>query len=163
MRLVKECWTSKNTGKLGRKLNTYPIWPYRPASFYLRMNTRFILEIQCYCTPLQFLDLFAVHTWCWTSKYSSHWKVLQLSKSKTCFMKQTLKSFVTFMHLEGDPQNLRMLNDRFKIFFCQLHEYLSQNWCSNGHFEVLSRSKSQLVQKSWQKTQIFPFLFFTIL
>ena len=43
-----------------------------------------------------------------------------------------------------------MLNGRFKTtsghFICQLHEYLSQNLGSNGHFEVLNKSES-LFQK----------------
>ena len=30
----------------------------------------------------------------------------------------------------------------FVVFFWQLHRYLSQNWDSDGHFEVLSVSKS---------------------
>ena len=42
----------------------------------------------------------------------------------------------------------------FKPNFCHLHNYLSQNWCSDGHFKVLNRSKSQLVQKLWHKTQM---------
>ena len=32
-------------------------------------------------------------------------------------------------------------------FFCQLHQNLSKNWDSNGHFEVHSGSESQLDQK----------------
>ena len=32
--------------------------------------------------------------------------------------------------------------DHFWPFFCQLYEHLSQNWGSDGHFEVLNRSKS---------------------
>ena len=37
--------------------------------------------------------------------------------------------------------------DHFVSFFCQLHEYLSQNLGSDVHFEVLNLSKFQLDQK----------------
>ena len=47
----------------------------------------------------------------------------------------------------------------FKPNFRHLHEYLSQNWGSDGHFEALNRSIPQLVQKLWHKAQLFPFLF----
>ena len=36
-----------------------------------------------------------------------------------------------------------------------LHKYLSQNWDSDGHFEVLNGSVSQLVKKLCHKTHIF--------
>ena len=39
--------------------------------------------------------------------------------------------------------------DYFWPFFCHLYVHLSQNWVSDGHFEVFNQSKSQLVQKSW--------------
>ena len=45
-------------------------------------------------------------------------------------------------------------------FFCQLYGYLSQKWDSDGHFQVLNRSKYWLVQRLWHKMQIFPFPFF---
>ena len=58
--------------------------------------------------------------------------------------------YLPYWFLEGDSQNLQMLNGRFKTtsghFICQLHEYLSQNLGSNGHFEVLNKSES-LFQK----------------
>ena len=41
----------------------------------------------------------------------------------------------------------------FWPFFCQLYANLSQNWDSDGHVEVLNKSKSSLVQKLWQKKQ----------
>ena len=43
----------------------------------------------------------------------------------------------------------RPFYDHFWPFFCQLHESLSQNWDSDGHFEVLSVSKSWLDQEQW--------------
>ena len=35
-----------------------------------------------------------------------------------------------------------LFSDHFYPFFCQLHENLSQNWGSDGHFEGLNRSTS---------------------
>ena len=51
------------------------------------------------------------------------------------------------------------LYDLFWPFFSHMYLYLSQNWGSDGHFEVLNRSYLSLVQKLWHKTQIFPFFF----
>ena len=48
--------------------------------------------------------------------------------------------------------------DHFWPYFCPM--YLSQNLGSDGHFEVLNRCKSQLVQKLWHKMKMFPFPFF---
>ena len=48
----------------------------------------------------------------------------------------------------------------FLVIFCQLHEHLSQNLGSNGHFEDPNLSKSQLNQKLRYKIQIFPIQFF---
>ena len=50
--------------------------------------------------------------------------------------------------------------DYFWPYFCQLYVHLSQNWDSDGHFEVLNRSKIWLVQRLWHKKQIFPFPIF---
>ena len=36
----------------------------------------------------------------------------------------------------------RPFYDHIWPFFCQPHGYLSQNWVSDGHFEVLNESKS---------------------
>ena len=52
------------------------------------------------------------------------------------------------------------LYDHSWPFFCHMSEYLSQNWGSDGHFEVLNGSKFWLGQKLWHELQIFPFLFF---
>jgi hypothetical protein len=41
------------------------------------------------------------------------------------------------------------LYDHFWSFSCYLYVHLSQNWDSDGHFEVLNGSKSWLVQKLW--------------
>ena len=43
------------------------------------------------------------------------------------------------------------------LFFAKFYENISQNWGSNGHFEVLNVSNCQLDQKLQQKTQILPF------
>ena len=52
------------------------------------------------------------------------------------------------------------ISGHFRPFFWQLCDYISQNWGSDGHFEVLNRSKPWLIQKLWLKMQIFPFPFF---
>ena len=44
--------------------------------------------------------------------------------------------------------------DHFWSFFCQLYIHLSQNWGSNGHFEMLNGPKSWLGQKLWP--QMYP-------
>ena len=51
-------------------------------------------------------------------------------------------------------------NDFTTIFRILLPYVCSQNWDSDGHFEVLNMSRYWLVQKLWHKTQISPFLFF---
>ena len=45
--------------------------------------------------------------------------------------------------------------NHFWPFFCQLHKYLSQNLGSDGHFEEVNMSKSQLNQNLWHKLQEF--------
>ena len=42
-------------------------------------------------------------------------------------------------------------------FLCLMYVYLSQNWSSDGHFDMLNGSKFWLVQKLYYKMQIFPF------
>ena len=53
-----------------------------------------------------------------------------------------------------------LLYNRFWPLFCHIYVHLSQNWGSEGQFEMPNRSKSQFVQKLWHKIQIFPFSFF---
>ena len=66
-----------------------------------------------------------------------------------------LKSVYKWMFLYKWP-----LYDHSWPFFCHMCEYLSQNWVSDGRFEVLNWSKSWLGQKLWHKMQIFLFIFF---
>ena len=47
--------------------------------------------------------------------------------------------------------------NHFRQFLCLMYVYLSQNWSSDGHFDMLNGSKFWLVQKLWHKMQIFPF------
>ena len=51
------------------------------------------------------------------------------------------------------------LYNLFWPFFHHMHVHLSQNWGSDGHFEVLNKSYLWLGQILWPKTKIFPFLF----
>ena len=61
------------------------------------------------------------------------------------------------MHLETEHKNLWLMNDCFTTVFVHLYAYYID---SNGHFEVLNRSKSYFVQKLWLKIQIFLFPLF---
>ena len=66
-----------------------------------------------------------------------------------------LKSVSKWMFLYKCP-----IYDHSWPFFRHMCEFLSQNWGSDGHFEVLNRAYLWLVEKLWHKMQIFPFLFF---
>ena len=48
--------------------------------------------------------------------------------------------------------------DHFWPFFGHMYDNLSQNWGSDGHFDVLNWSKFWLVQTLWHKTQIRVFV-----
>ena len=80
-----------------------------------------------------------------------------------------LKSFLLYCLIYIKSVYKRMslykcpLYDHSWPFSCHMCEHLSQNWGSDGHFEVLNMSYLWLVEKLWRKTQIFPFLFFVIL
>ena len=43
----------------------------------------------------------------------------------------------------------------FLAISCQPHKYISQNLGADGHFKVLSVSKSQLDQNLWHKSQFW--------
>ena len=55
----------------------------------------------------------------------------------------------------GFLKKIRLRNGRLE----PLLAIFLKNWVSDGHFEVLNRSKSEFAQKLWHKTQIFPFPF----
>ena len=77
--------------------------------------------------------------------------VIQEEKSTNAMLKSVWK----WMFLYKWP-----FYELFWPFFCNMYVHLSQNWGSDGHFEVLNRSYLSLVQKLLHKTQIFPYLFF---
>ena len=77
-----------------------------------------------------------------------------LSESRLALGFSLLNSGWKWMSLHIWP-----LYDHFWPFFRHMYVHLSQNWGSDGHFEVLNRSTFWLLQKLWHKTQIFPFLF----
>ena len=99
---------------------------------------------------------------------------------KNIFMKDILSgwsrngAFIYYVRTWGrfkKPQNIKSVYKRMSLykcplydhswsFFCHMCVYLSQNWGSDGHFEVLNRPYLWLVENLWCKTQIFPFLFF---
>jgi hypothetical protein len=61
------------------------------------------------------------------------------------------------LHQKRDNPKSWSFYNHFWPFFCQLHEYLSQNWGSEEHFEVPNLPKSQLAQKLQHKTQFYSF------
>ena len=78
---------------------------------------------------------------------------------------------VICVNFSSIPKNIKSVYKRMSLykcplydhswsFFCHMCVYLSQNWGSDGHFEVLNRPYLWLVENLWCKTQIFPFLFF---
>ena len=78
-----------------------------------------------------------------------HFVVLNLSKSeldRTLQHKSKTFLFPLFSILE--EKILKIYDSKmgnflsFLVFFCQLHENLSQNWGSDGYFEMLNLSKS---------------------
>ena len=77
------------------------------------------------------------------------------SPSHTPIWKWQLKTVSKWMSLYKRP-----LYDLSGLFFCHMYVHLSQNWGSDGHFEVLNRSYLWLVHNLWHKMLIFPFLFF---
>ena len=88
--------------------------------------------------------------------HCSHLKVSNCNTVVSKKRRNAVKNTINI--LDGVSQNLRMINGRFKTpsghFFCQIHEYLSQNWGSDSHFVVLSKSESQFCERyscSWQK------------
>ena len=62
--------------------------------------------------------------------------------------------------LECESQNLRLINHHFTTLSGHCHRYLSQNWNSDGHFEMLNGSVILSVLELWHKTLKFLFLVF---
>ena len=85
---------------------------------------------------------------------NGHFEMLNGSKSNLVqklwpnYKNAKNKSSANSLKFETDK---RTFYNHFWSFFCQLSEHLSQNWDSDGHFEVLYESKNQLVQKLWHK------------
>ena len=86
----------------------------------------------------------------WPSSYYMLKSTLMKENFPNLLQIISLKSVYKWMSLYKCP-----LYDHSWPFF----RHLSQNWGSDGHFEVLNRSYLWLVEKLWRKTQIFPFLF----
>ena len=58
-------------------------------------------------------------------------------------------------HFKRDNLWVWPFYDHFWSFSCHLHKYILQSFGTDGHFEVLNVSKSQLDQKLRHKTQFF--------
>ena len=76
------------------------------------------------------------------------------------FMKEKAYKVVSIVWIKTNNNNKCPFFDHFWPFFRQLYVYLSQKWGSDCHFDVLNRSKIELVQRLWHKMQIFPFSVF---
>ena len=75
--------------------------------------------------------------------------------------------FFPILILKTVRKRKRMINGCFTTisghFIWQLCDYISQNWGSDSHFDVITRSKPWLIEKLWLKMQIFfhfPFLWY---
>ena len=94
-------------------------------------------------------------------------KILMFEKGFFSFLPHLFKFRILYglwccciVWIKTNNNNKWLFYDYFWPFFCQLYTHLSQNWGSDGHFDVLNRSKIWLVQRLWPKMQIFPFSFF---
>ena len=72
---------------------------------------------------------------------------LNLNWFKSYGLKCNLRPKASSANSQKRATDKRPFYDHIWSFFCQPHGYLSQNWNSNGHFEVLNGSESQLDQK----------------
>ena len=92
----------------------------------------------------------------WTNNFSKlNWFLHVYLNNRSVILRfeenviQNLKSVWKWMFLYKWP-----LYDLFWPFFHHMCVYLSQNWGSDGHFEVLNGSKSWLGKKLW--SQMYP-------
>ena len=95
----------------------------------------------------------------WTSLKRWLW-ILEFRLKRKCLHCQTQNPWIQQFHFwriqihyidcfDSKLTGKWQFYDHFQLVFCQLYQHLSQNWGSDGHFEVLNGSKSNLVQKLW--------------
>ena len=79
---------------------------------------------------------------------------LNLNQLKSYGVKCILSLCPTLANSEKIATDKWWFYHYFWPVFCQLHVCLSQNWSSDGHFEVLDKSKYvSVAPKVWQKMQ----------
>ena len=76
---------------------------------------------------------------------------------KTCPAQRVIRRkpniWMLFFDKSKESAGFLIILRQFLVIFSTPTFISSQNWRSDGHFEVLNRSKSQLVQKLWHKMQ----------
>ena len=103
-----------------------------------------IYNFACFITKCRHPIFSLSHLWHFVFTYNIQQLVVCFildDLEKVC---STLKSVYKWMSLYKCP-----LYDHSWPFYCHMCEYLSQNWGSDGHFEMLNGSKSWLGQKLW--------------
>ena len=81
-------------------------------------------------------------------RFTNKWDQLWLSASISYILNSVSKR---------KWQNKWLVYHHFWPFFCLLYVYLSRNWSSDGHFDVLNWSKPSLIQRLWHKCKYFHF------
>ena len=132
------------------------------------LNLSYSLLNQERCTNALFQLLVLLEAW---HELINHIPTLPLI-SPTLSLKNEWSSYLfSLFHFSTQTESLRgvlWLNCVVGVYEKSLtnleplvnwYVYLSQNWDSNGHFEVLNKSKFQLVQRLWQKTKRCKYLF----
>ena len=76
------------------------------------------------------------------------------------FLSTPSKYTVRSIYLRIVSKWMSFYKSPFLTIFRHMHVHLSQNWGSDGPYEVINRSYLWLVQKLWHEMQIFLFLFF---
>ena len=139
-------------------LQTYDIFPTLMVTFhnwmwgqyyYFNFFTFAYLLADCKYTLVyrhknfqHYNRIVTFHNWMWGQYYYFNFLLIRLLAWLLIYF--SLQAY----NIETDQQNLWLTFGRFTTIsslFGQLNKYLSQNWGSDGHFELLNRSKSWLV------------------
>ena len=85
------------------------------------------------------------------------YSILHLDLSLSFYIHTWFKNQLPIVWFEIKLTHKWPFYDHFCPLFCHLYIYLSQNWGSDGQFDMHNRSKFWLVENLWHKKQIFPF------
>ena len=83
--------------------------------------------------------------------------IILLSMSTLALIKFLQRSMIPIVWIKTNNNAKWLFYGYFWPFFRQLYVYLSQNWDSEGHFDVLNRSKIWLVLRFDTKCKYFHF------